>query len=358
MKDNDKLADKEISSIGKLLGKGRYSEVPEIKIESSDKIFVCKLIKKIKNKNKNEDDSEEVSLSKELRGPNIIKINKTIKRKVNDEEYELIIREKAILRDLGKLSEFYFLGSFLKLIFNPFEEECGDNLMRFYSKQIIDALEILNRYYFVHFDIKPENLLININLIIKLSDFDLLTSVNNEQEITIPGGSHGYLSPEYYKKNKVSSEEARKQDYFALGSTLFYLKYGKHLIEYNKYDNPILNQERIIDILDKKYGYIKSRPTTQDNFNNFLINLIQFEPKDRAKFDEIYRDKWLNENDEDIEMIVNTNENNEEKLVMELQKGDFLIKKEKDLKGKRKKKFIFKKTQRAKLKYNNNVILK
>ena len=291
-------------------------------------------------------DSEEISLAQELRGPNIIKINKIITKTINNEEYELIIMEKALLRDLGKLNEFFFIGSFLKIIYNPFEEKCGDNLMRFYSKQIIDALEILNKYYFVHFDIKPENLLININLIIKLTDFGLLTTVKNEQEIIIPGGSHGYLSPEYYKKAKVSSQEAKKQDYFALGSTLFFLKYGQHLIKYKKYDSPILNREAIIDILDKQFGYIKSRPMTQDNFINFLINLIHFEPKDRSKFDEIYGDQWLNENSENIEMIVNTNENNEEKLVMELQKSDFLIKKEKDLKGKRKKKFIFKKKQK------------
>ena len=124
------------------------------------------------------------------------------------------------------------------------------------------------------------------------------------------------------------------------------MKYGQHLIKYKKYDSPILNREAIIDILDKQFGYIKSRPMTQDNFINFLINLIHFEPKDRSKFDEIYGDQWLNENSENIEMIVNTNENNEEKLVMELQKSDFLIKKEKDLKGKRKKKIIFKKKQK------------
>ena len=31
----------------------------------------------------------------------------------------------------------------------------GDNLLRFYSKQIVDRLKILNRYNYVHFDLKP-----------------------------------------------------------------------------------------------------------------------------------------------------------------------------------------------------------
>ena len=53
--------------------------------------------------------------------------------------------EKAILRDLGKLSDYYHNHNLLKLIYNPFNEMAGDSLVRFYTKQIITALEILNR---------------------------------------------------------------------------------------------------------------------------------------------------------------------------------------------------------------------
>ena len=43
----------------------------------------------------------------------------------------------------------------MKLIYEPFDEILGDNLLRFYSKQIVDELETLNRYNYVHFDLKP-----------------------------------------------------------------------------------------------------------------------------------------------------------------------------------------------------------
>ena len=42
----------------------------------------------------------------------------------------------------------------MKLIYETFDEHLGDNLLRFYSKQIVDELEILNRYNYVHFDLK------------------------------------------------------------------------------------------------------------------------------------------------------------------------------------------------------------
>ena len=67
----------------------------------------------------------------------------------------MILAEKAILRDLGKLNNFYFFYNLLKLEYEPFDEHLGDNLLRFYSKQIVDELKTLNRYNYVHFDLKP-----------------------------------------------------------------------------------------------------------------------------------------------------------------------------------------------------------
>ena len=67
----------------------------------------------------------------------------------------MILMEKAILRDLGKLNNSYFCYNLLKLIYEPFDKHLGDNLLRFYSKQIVDELETFNRYNYVHFDLKP-----------------------------------------------------------------------------------------------------------------------------------------------------------------------------------------------------------
>ena len=334
-----KKTDNEIEYFGRILGKGSYGEIRDIKLKNSLKLMAAKLVKK----KENEDDSGEAQIAKELHGPNIIKINKTMSKKINGADYELIIMEKAILRDLGKLNEYYYMHNLLKLIFQSFEEECGDNLLRFYAIQIIDGLEKLDRSYFVHFDLKPENILINLNLKVKISDFSLIKKVKNGQEIKIPGGTQGYLSPEYFDKEKaVSCDIARKQDYFALGCILYYLKYGKHMIKFKNFQEDIFNKDRIIEYLHKCIGYIKSRPLTDKGFIYFLISLIEYEPKERPIFEEIYRNKWLNKNKNVLENIINANENDEEKLIMELQKSDFLIKKEKNSNIKRKK-YIFKK---------------
>ena len=321
----EKFKNGEITGIGKLLGRGAFGEVRDIIFKN--KTAAGKLIKRESN-----EITEEEKFSQELRGQNIIKINKIYTKEIKDEWYDLVIMEKAILRDLGKLNEFYHGHNLLKLINEPFDEAAGDNLLRFYSKQIISALEILDRNYYIHFDLKPENLLITINLVLKLTDFSLLKKVQDkDNNIKIPGGTPGYLSPEYYIERNVSPEDARKQDYFALGSTLFFLKYGFDLLKYKKSEDKIIIANQIIDSLQKNISYIKSQKITDKDFVDFLCSLISYRPKDRPSFDQIYRNKWLNKDSDKLEEILYGFENDEDKLIMELQKNDYLIKKEKDL---------------------------
>ena len=336
-----KRDDNQIEYFGKGLGKGAYGDVREVKLKNNVKVMAAKLIKREKN-----EPLIEIKVSQEIRGNNIIKISKTISKEYNGKEYELIIMEKALLRDLGKLTEFYYHHNLLKLINKPFIQLIGDNFLRFYSKQIIDGLELLDKGYFIHFDIKPENLLITMNLNIKLSDFSLLKKVKDEDIIKIPGGTLGFLTKEYYFSKNVSAEVARKQDYFALGSTLFYLKYGKPLLKYQKYQDPASNAGRIVDLLHKSIGFIRSRQENDKDFIDFLVSLIEYDPEERPNFKLIYRNKWLNKNIDAIEAITSSNENDEEKLIMELQKSDFLINREESRK-KKLPKFVFKKKKKS-----------
>ena len=329
-----KNEDQRIQGIGKILGKGSFGEVRDIKY--NNRIMAGKLIKK-----EDKEPSEELLLSVDLRGNNIIKTNKIISKLHLGKFYDLIIMDKAVLRDIGKLNEFYHNHNLLKLIFEkPFDESAGNFLLRFYARQVISGYDIFDRNDFGHFDI--ENLLVTINLVIKLSDFSLLKPLNDNMKL--PGGTQGFMSPESYIEKYFSKENAKKQDYFALGSCLFVLKYGIQMLKFKKYDDKTMCADRIIDLLQRIIMFIKTKKESDKDFKDFLISLIQYKPQHRPSFEQIVRNKWLNKDSEELNHTILAFGSDEEKLIMELQKKDFLIKVEKKIKRSKVKqsKFTFK----------------
>ena len=67
----------EIEYFGRSLGKSAYGEVREIKLKNSVKMMASKLVKK----ERDDDKMTEIKVAQEIRGNNILKINK-----INDEE--------------------------------------------------------------------------------------------------------------------------------------------------------------------------------------------------------------------------------------------------------------------------------
>ena len=104
----------------------------------------------------------------------------------------------------------------------------------------------------------------------------------------------------------------------------------------------MLNAEIIVELLNVKIAYIRSRQENEQEFIVFLTSLIYYNPDERPSFEQIYGNKWLNANREELELITASNESDEEKVIMELQKSDFLINKEKEM-LKKKENFRFKK---------------
>ena len=327
--------DGHFSQVGKVLGKGSFGEVRDIILKN--KVMAGKVVRS-DNFEKNGE-----FIAYDLRGQNIIKISRIIQKKINGLDYFLNIMEKAILRDLGKLNDYFHNHNLLKLIFNPFNEIAGDSLLRFYSKQIVNAMEVLDRSNYVHFDLKPENFLISISLIIKLSDFSLLKKINDKERLKIPGGTNGYFTLEYFNKEKILGEDARKQDYFAFGATLFFLKYGRHMLKMKKSDEKENNCViAILKGIEKEIFQIRTGKFTDQDFIDFILALIGYYPNDRPNFEQIYRNKWLNKNLEELHQTFWGFEYDEEKLIMEFQKNDYIIERKQTI-NKTPKRFKFKK---------------
>ena len=306
------------------IGSGGFGVV--LKVKKDKKLYAIKVMFP------NEKNKVYPELVKEFRGKNLVKI--LYEKYPEDQNYYFYVME---LSSIGSLSDFHkYLDK--KLIFkDPFIEKIGDNLMRFFAIQMVNGLRTLFEGNLVHFDIKPANVLIFKGLECKLIDFSLLRKLCPKKLECVPGGTLGYVSPEYLKREgKMNDEIYKKQDYFAIGLTLFYLKYGEHAVtgflrdknnnmnETVKNDLDYLNYKITLDCLLRAKNKIESQPFQDAEFNEFLLNLIQLDPDARLDFEKIIRNNWLNKNKKEIEKIRNINISDEDNILIELQKSDFL----------------------------------
>ena len=116
--------------------------------------------------------------------------------------------------------------------------------------------------------------------------------------------------------------------------------------------------EYIVEMIPKIIIKIKSDLVADRDFVNFLCSLIQIEAEDRPNFEEIYRNKWVNKNADYISKITKCFGNDEQKLIKELRKSDYLYEKTQELSKIKRRKFVFNKKINNKTVFKRNNILK
>lgn len=168
--------------IGRSLGEGQFGKVKEAVHLDTGHRYAVKIIKKCNIRSKKDVDTvkKEVTFMKQLNGhPNILNLFD-----VNEDAEKLfLILELATGGDL-----------FDKIISEGgFAEEPA----RFYFRQIVDGLEHCHGMGVVHRDMKPENLLIGTNEVLKISDFGLSNIIMTPgQMLNTHCGSEKYAAPE------------------------------------------------------------------------------------------------------------------------------------------------------------------
>jgi serine/threonine protein kinase len=116
-------------------------------------------------------------------------------------------------------------------------ENCGTDLFDIYTSesipdektqinhigQIIDVIECLHQNWFVHFDIKPENIVLH-NGRIKLIDAGSLTYVNNINNIVYVRGTNFYMAPELQDKTTIANSVGLlSTDIYSLGVLFLFM---------------------------------------------------------------------------------------------------------------------------------------
>ena len=258
---------------GRVIGRGAFGKVNIGLNILTGRIVAIKSFNKknIFNESSKNKILYETNLMRGLCHPSVTKILETFEC----EKYMLIIME-------------YISGGNLQNFVKKRRKLC-EKTAKILFRQIIQGIRYIHSRGIVHRDIKLENILLDLNNIIKICDFGVGKLIKPNTILKDQCGTPVYMAPEILKGNgykgfPVDVWSAGVALYIMLSGTLPFNKDKEHDLEYS--------------ILNDNYKEIKD---ISDEANNLLKNILEKDPNKRYTCNQILEHPWLNSNLNDDE---------------------------------------------------------
>lgn len=251
---------------------------------------------------------------------NIIKTIGSNKVEIGNDMLYYIAMEKAVNRDLNVLIQSHtnerFYDSFI-----PFKM-LNDNFCRFFFLQFCKGYLCLYQSKAVHFDIKPENLLLSKDFVVKIADFSLCHYIKKIEKTYIPPTStSSYMPLESYKGKEITVDQIYKVDLYAFGVVLYFMKFAKRFIDTKELGKNFDPEQRIKESKEK---FTKNKDITEE-CKQFFEEMTELKYEKRIDIIEFLQHKWIHKNSKIINDIVKVNDGEQRKFCLELQKLDYYI---------------------------------
>jgi serine/threonine protein kinase len=210
--------------------------------------------------------TNEFEILKSLKHENIILLHETYYDKENKNIY--LVLDYYELGDLSK-----FLNK--KSLKEPFAKK--------YMKQLSNGLEYLYENNIMHRDLKPQNILVSKEYILKITDFGFARYMNNDIIIKTLCGSPMYMAPEIIKYKKYNNTS----DLWSIGVIMYEMLFG----------SPPFKSTNFIELIKDINKYRFSIPINKVisiECRNLLYDLLQKNPSNRIQWNDFFNNKWFN----------------------------------------------------------------
>ena len=307
-----------------VVGEGAYGIVYKCRNKETDKFVAIKKFKEIEDKLVQKTMKRELKMLQMLKHDNVV-----------DFQEAFIYKENLFL-------VFEYVEKNLLEVLEKYPEGLNPKLIRSFVFQMCKAVHYLHTKNIIHRDVKPENLLVDENMQLKLCDFGFARKIslnqenNNVDAMTDYVATRWYRSPELLLSNGIYGPEV---DYWAIGCIMGELADGNPMFPGENevdqldciikilgnlpedlvnmfYSNEIYNGKELLRVnrpesLERRY-FGKLGPTAID----FMKGLLQLDPNKRLNDDNVFKHKYFNcfmnepENKYILDMLEKKNNNN------------------------------------------------